>query len=75
MGLPRWTLLVAVVPLAVACLGAAMPSAIVTEPFEPKPVTVTLDQLPAPNTTPSVRQFPKMVRVPDRPRFAPAGLS
>ena len=55
-----------IVLLAASCLGAAMPSPIVTEPFEPQPVVVTLDALPAPNTTPSVAKFPKMVSPPER---------
>src|SRR5689334_7731636 len=66
---------VGIIQLAACCLGAAMPRPIVTEPFEPQPVVVTLDTLPAPNTTPSVAKFPKMVSPPDRSVLrAPAGF-
>jgi glucose/arabinose dehydrogenase len=64
------------VALAAACTrGAESEPAIVTEAFEPKPVTIALDRLPPPNATASERKFPQMVPAPDPPRLkAPAGF-
>ena len=71
------------IPLAVfvvlahtACTrGADSEPAIVTEAFEPQPVTIALDRLPAPGATESARKFPKMVPAPDPPVLrAPAGF-
>jgi glucose/arabinose dehydrogenase len=39
--------------------------AVVTEPFKPRPVTIALDRLPPPGSTPSARKPPKMVPAPD----------
>jgi glucose/arabinose dehydrogenase len=67
--------------LALACATAcsqsgADPVQFVTEPFEPTPIRITLDQLPAPNATESARKSPQMVDPPARAVFrAPAGFT
>jgi glucose/arabinose dehydrogenase len=76
MRLPRRILATGVTLLAAICLGAAVPSPIVTEPFEPQSITVSLDRLPAPSATPSARKFPKMVSPPTPSVLrAPAGFT
>jgi glucose/arabinose dehydrogenase len=62
----------------VACSSGARqpPAPIVTEPFDPTPISIALDGLPPPNATPSVRRGPSLVPPPARPVLrAPAGFA
>jgi glucose/arabinose dehydrogenase len=70
---PLASLVVLAARLATA---AAVPAPIRIEPLDPKPVTIRVDDLPAPNATPSTRKPPKVVPVPERPVLrAPAGFT
>jgi len=57
-------------------LPAALAAAdIRTEPFEPKPIKVSIDDLPKPNATPSASKNPEVIPVPADPILnAPAGF-
>ena len=70
----RLSLLPLALAATVACSrGATGAPDLVTEPFEPKPVTIALDRLPAPNE--SVRKVPQLVPPPTPPVLrAPAGF-
>jgi glucose/arabinose dehydrogenase len=72
----RLSLLPLVLAATVACSrGATGAPDLVTEPFEPKPVTIALDRLPEPNANESVRKVPQLVPPPTPPVLrAPAGF-
>src|SRR5688500_10434260 len=78
--MPGSTTRLSLLPLAlaatVACSrGATGAPDLVTEPFEPKPVTIALDRLPEPNANESVRKVPQLVPPPTPPVLrAPAGF-
>src|SRR5262245_27341338 len=72
---PSWIAIVALATLTACSRGATSAEPIVTEPFEPKPITIALDALPRPNATESARKFPQMVPPPEPPVLrAPAGF-
>jgi glucose/arabinose dehydrogenase len=68
---------VPVVLLLVACSrSGAGPIEVVTEPLEPAPIRFTLEGLPAPHATESVRKGARMIEPPARPVLrAPAGFA
>lgn len=64
------------VVLLAAVVGAATGTPVVTRPFEPRPITIALDALPAPHATPSAQKAPRVVPPPDPPVLrAPAGFA
>jgi glucose/arabinose dehydrogenase len=63
------------VVLLAGVAGAEPPAPIVTRPFQPEPIRIAVDALPAPNATPSAQKAPRIIPPPDPSVLrAPAGF-